>query len=78
MTSHRPWHLDLLRLDCTHIAHRRRSSERESQDGDLLERLVVGLTTDDIVAAFTELTVDHVRAALEFAALQSVGSRPLR
>jgi len=68
----------LLLPDEAHIARRRRSSERESQHGDLLEHLVVGMTTDDIVAAFTELTVDHVRAALEFAALRSVGSSPLR
>ena len=36
----------------------------------VLEYLAAGMTTDEIVADFPELTVDHVRAALEFAALR--------
>jgi uncharacterized protein (DUF433 family) len=35
---------------------------------DVLEYLAGGMTPDEIVADFPELTVDHVRAALEFAA----------
>jgi len=46
--------------------------------GDVLGYLVGGMTTDDIVAEFPEPTVDHVRAALEFAALSAAGSRLLR
>lgn len=37
---------------------------------DVLEYLASGLAADEIVADFPELTVDHVRAALEFAALR--------
>ena len=35
---------------------------------DVLEYVAAGMTTDEIVADFPELTADHVRAALEFAA----------
>jgi uncharacterized protein (DUF433 family) len=35
---------------------------------DVLEYLAGGMTADQIVADFPELTVDHIRAALEFAA----------
>jgi uncharacterized protein (DUF433 family) len=35
---------------------------------DVLEYLAGGMTTEEIVAAFPELTPAHVRAALEFAA----------
>lgn len=35
---------------------------------DALEYLAGGMTPDEIVVDFPELTVDHVRAALEFAA----------
>lgn len=37
---------------------------------DVLEYLASGMTTDEIVADFPELSVDHVRAALQFAALR--------
>ena len=37
---------------------------------DVLEYLAAGMTTDEIVADFPELTADHVRAALVFAALR--------
>ena len=37
---------------------------------DVLEYLVSGMTTDQIVADFPELTTDHVRAALAFAAMR--------
>jgi uncharacterized protein (DUF433 family) len=37
---------------------------------DVLEYLASGMTTDEIVADFPELTPDHVRAAIEFAALR--------
>lgn len=37
---------------------------------DVLEYLASGMTADEIVADFPELTVEHVRAALEFAALR--------
>lgn len=37
---------------------------------DVLEYLASGMTSTEIVADFPELTVDHVRAALEFAALR--------
>jgi uncharacterized protein (DUF433 family) len=37
---------------------------------DVLEYLAGGMTTDEIVADFPELTVDHVRASLEFAAMR--------
>ena len=37
---------------------------------DVLEDLAAGMTTDEIVADFSELTADHVRAALGFAALR--------
>ena len=37
---------------------------------DVLEYLAAGMTTDEIVADFPELTADHVRAALEVAALR--------
>ena len=35
---------------------------------DVLEYLAGGMTPDEIVYDFPELTIDHVRAALEFAA----------
>lgn len=35
---------------------------------DVLEYLASGMTADEIVGDFPELTRDHVRAALEFAA----------
>ena len=35
---------------------------------DVLEYLAGGMTPDEIVSDFPELTIDHVRAALEFAA----------
>lgn len=37
---------------------------------DLLEYLAAGMTAEEIVADFPELTVEHVRAAIEFAALR--------
>lgn len=37
---------------------------------DVLEYLAGGMTTDEIVSDFPELTAEHVRAALEFAALR--------
>lgn len=37
---------------------------------DVLEYLASGMTADEIVADFPELTSEHVRAALEFAALR--------
>jgi uncharacterized protein (DUF433 family) len=37
---------------------------------DVLEYLAAGMTTEEIVNDFPELTADHVRAALEFAALR--------
>ena len=37
---------------------------------DVLEYLASGMSTDEIVADFSELTPAHVRAALEFAALR--------
>ena len=37
---------------------------------DVLEYLASGMSTDEIVADFPELTPAHVRAALEFAALR--------
>ena len=37
---------------------------------DVLEYLAGGTTSDGIVADFPELTVNHVRAALEFAAMR--------
>lgn len=37
---------------------------------DVLEYLASGMTADDIVANFPELTTEHVRGALEFAALR--------
>jgi uncharacterized protein (DUF433 family) len=37
---------------------------------DVLEYLAAGMSIDEIVADFPELTADHVRAALEFAALR--------
>ena len=35
---------------------------------DVLEYLASGMTSDEIVSDFPELTSDHLRAALEFAA----------
>jgi uncharacterized protein (DUF433 family) len=35
---------------------------------DVLEYLASGMTTDEVVADFPELTTEHVRAALSFAA----------
>lgn len=37
---------------------------------DVLEYLASGMTTDEIVADFPELTPEHVRASIEFAALR--------
>ena len=37
---------------------------------DVLEYLASGMTTDEIVTDFPELTPEHVRAAIEFAALR--------
>jgi uncharacterized protein (DUF433 family) len=37
---------------------------------DVLEYLASGMTTDEIVADFPELTGEHVRSALEFAAMR--------
>ena len=37
---------------------------------DVLEYLAAGMTTEEIVSDFPELTPDHVRAAIEFAALR--------
>jgi uncharacterized protein (DUF433 family) len=37
---------------------------------DVLEYLAGGMTSDEIVADFPELTVSHIRAALEFAAMR--------
>jgi len=37
---------------------------------DVLEYLAGGMSGDEIVEDFPELTTDHVRAALEFAALR--------
>ena len=37
---------------------------------DVLEYLASGMSSDQIVADFPELTADHVRAALEFAAVR--------
>ncbi|MDH4074909.1 MAG: DUF433 domain-containing protein [Acidimicrobiia bacterium] len=37
---------------------------------DVLEYLAAGMSGDEIVEDFPELTADHVRAALEFAALR--------
>ena len=37
---------------------------------DVLEYLAAGMTADQIVTDFPELTVGHVRAAIEFAALR--------
>lgn len=37
---------------------------------DVLDYLASGMTTEEIVADFAELTSDHVQAALEFAALR--------
>ncbi len=37
---------------------------------DVLDYLAAGMSTDEIVSDFPELSADHVRAALEFAALR--------
>jgi uncharacterized protein (DUF433 family) len=37
---------------------------------DVLEYLASGMTTEEIVADFPELTPEHVRGAIEFAALR--------
>lgn len=37
---------------------------------DVLEYLASGMTAEEIVSDFPELTVEHVRAALEFAAMR--------
>ena len=37
---------------------------------DVLDYLASGMTTEEIVTDFPELTPEHVRAALEFAALR--------
>ncbi len=37
---------------------------------DVLEYLASGMTTEEIVTDFPELTPEHVRAAIEFAALR--------
>lgn len=38
--------------------------------GDVLEYLASGMTQEQIIEDFPELTGDHVRAALEFAAVR--------
>ncbi|MCB1256179.1 MAG: DUF433 domain-containing protein [Microthrixaceae bacterium] len=37
---------------------------------DVLEYLAGGMSADEIITEFPELTTDHVHAALEFAALR--------
>ena len=37
---------------------------------DVLAYLASGMTVDEIVTDFPELTADHVRAAIEFAAMR--------
>ncbi len=37
---------------------------------DVLDYLASGMSTEEIVADFPELTAEHVRAAIEFAALR--------
>jgi uncharacterized protein (DUF433 family) len=37
---------------------------------DVLDCLATGMTTEEIVADFPELRAEHVRAAIEFAALR--------
>ena len=37
---------------------------------DVLEYLAAGMIAEEIVGDFPELTVEHVRAAIEFAALR--------
>lgn len=37
---------------------------------DVLEYLAGGMTMDDIVEDFPEITIDHLLAALEFAAMR--------
>ena len=37
---------------------------------DVLDYLASGMTTEEIVTDFPELTPEHVRAAIEFAALR--------
>ena len=37
---------------------------------DVLDYVASGMTTDEIVRDFPELTVGHVRAAIEFAAMR--------
>jgi uncharacterized protein (DUF433 family) len=37
---------------------------------DVLDHLAAGMTTDEIVADLPELTEQHVRAAIEFAAMR--------
>lgn len=37
---------------------------------DVLEYLASGMSTEEIVADFPELTAEHVRAAIEFAVLR--------
>jgi len=37
---------------------------------DVLEYLASGMTTEEIVADFPQLTTEHVRAALAFAAMR--------
>lgn len=37
---------------------------------DVLEYLASGMTTEEIVVDFPELTPEHVRAAIDFAALR--------
>jgi uncharacterized protein (DUF433 family) len=37
---------------------------------DVLEYLASGMSSDEIVSDFPELTAEHVRAAIEFAALR--------
>ena len=51
-------------------AENRVSLAHGSLSTTFLEYLAGGLTTDEIVADFPELTADHVRAALEFAAMR--------
>lgn len=37
---------------------------------DVLEYLASGMTAEEIVADFPELTIEHIRASIEFAALR--------
>ncbi|MEM3503516.1 MAG: DUF433 domain-containing protein, partial [Nitrososphaeria archaeon] len=41
------------------------------------EMLKIGYSFEDIVKEFPSLTVDHVKAALDFAAKKAAGERPV-